>query len=322
MKNFKIVRPNGLKGQDKINRMKELMGESINRTTKNSVVELTKLGPDNNVYAIVREGHTYFIKKTENKKNIIAEDFEYMGGLQNKTSKAYESYSKALKQLNLKFISLCETYEVSKNDYNVFLDDNLVIEHHPYSADQKLSPTKGMGDGAEYVVNKKGEKLSYDVKKGKESGQFGDNVAEKDVDDEFEDVKLTETEMVIENMLHFDDDMENKTSNNDAYGKAFDSMEGEEESKKGKFSISKAINEMDSILDSLYEEDKKELRSVKVTFDNGDSLTTSMAAHLSDEDIKKYYATGKSFNLGNGDKDKMAKVSNVEILKENVKKKI
>lgn len=58
----------------------------------------------------------------------------------------------------------------------------------------------------------------------------------------------------------------------------------------------------------------KSLRSVKVTFSDGSALTTSMAAHLSDEEIKEYYKVGKEFNLGHGDKDKKSKVSKVEIL--------
>ncbi len=34
--------------------------------------------------------------------NILSEDFNYIGGLMNKTSEAYPSYAKAIKQLNLK----------------------------------------------------------------------------------------------------------------------------------------------------------------------------------------------------------------------------
>jgi hypothetical protein len=205
MKNPFIVKPTGLKGVDKLNRMKELMGSSLlNEDVKNSVVELTKLGPDGKVYGIVREGHNYFIKVTNKKSNILTEDFNYIGGLMNKTSEVYPSYAKALKQLNLKFISLNEAYGKTGN-FNIFEDDNLLNEHHPYNANQKLSATKGMGDGAEYIVDKKGSELSYDAKEGKEEGQFGDNVAEKDVEDEFEKVKLSENEMAIDSMLSDDE---------------------------------------------------------------------------------------------------------------------
>jgi hypothetical protein len=59
----------------------------------------------------------------------------------------------------------------------------------------------------------------------------------------------------------------------------------------------------------------RNLRAVKITFDNGDVINTSMAAHLTDDEIKKYYTIGKSFNLGKGEKDLMAKVTKVDILK-------
>ena len=59
---------------------------------------------------------------------------------------------------------------------------------------------------------------------------------------------------------------------------------------------------------------KNKLRSVRVTFDNGDVITTDMAAGLSDADIKSYYKKGKVFNLGRGDKDLLVKVHDVDIL--------
>jgi hypothetical protein len=205
MKKPFIVRPTGLKGSEKINRMKELMGASvIKEDVKNSSVELTKVGPDGRVYGIVKEGSEYYIKVTSKTSNLVTEDFNYIGGLANKKSESYPSYAKAIKQLNLKFMSLNEAYGKTGN-INVFEDDNLLTEHHPYSAEQKLSATKGMGDGAEYIVDKKGDKLTYDAKEGKEEGQFGDNVAEKDVDDEFEAVKLSENEMAIDSMLTGDE---------------------------------------------------------------------------------------------------------------------
>jgi hypothetical protein len=208
MKKSFIVRPTGLKGSEKVDRMKDLMGiKPLNEDVKNSVVELTKLGPDGKVYGIVREGHNYFIKVTDKQTNVITEDFNYIGGLMNKTSEVYPSYAKAIKHLNLKFMSLNEAYGKQGN-YNVFEDDNLLTEHHPYSASQTLSASKGMGDGAEYIVDKAGVELSYDSKEGKEDSQFGDNLAEKDVMDEFEGVTLSENEMAIEKMLSEADEVQ------------------------------------------------------------------------------------------------------------------
>ena len=57
------------------------------------------------------------------------------------------------------------------------------------------------------------------------------------------------------------------------------------------------------------------LRAVRVKFDNGETLETDMAAHLTDAQIRDYYRIGKEFNLGAGGRDRMAKVKSVEILK-------
>lgn len=63
----------------------------------------------------------------------------------------------------------------------------------------------------------------------------------------------------------------------------------------------------------IYESNHMPLRSVKVKFDKGGEITTSMAAHLTDEDIYNYYKIGSYFNLGTIDDD-MQKVVDVEIL--------
>jgi hypothetical protein len=196
-----IIRPTGLKGQEKVNRMLELMGQTmIKENVDRSVIELTKIGPDGKVYGIVRENHEYYIKIAESTQNLTKDSFKYIGGLKNKKDFVYPSYAKAIKHLNYKFKSLDEAFG-TKSNINVFENDMLVSEHHPYKADQKLSATKGMGDGAEYVVDKKGKELSFDSKEGKAEDGFGDNVAEKDVMDELEEVKLSENEERIDQMI-------------------------------------------------------------------------------------------------------------------------
>ena len=77
-----IISPVGLKGNQINERIKELIGAltPITEQVKNSVIELTKVGPDGKVYGIVRENHQYFIKVTAKKDNLISEDFKYIGG--------------------------------------------------------------------------------------------------------------------------------------------------------------------------------------------------------------------------------------------------
>jgi len=129
MKNKNIISPVGLKGNQINERMKELMGiSSINENKSNIVVELTKMGPDGKAYAIIRENHDYYIKSTTKTSGLVAEDFQYIGGLQNKKQEAYPSYAKAIKHLNLRFNSLSEAFNADEK-INTFLDDNLLSEN-------------------------------------------------------------------------------------------------------------------------------------------------------------------------------------------------
>jgi hypothetical protein len=161
----------------------------INEGISRSTVELTKIGPDGKSYGIVRENHEYYIKVSDKTSNITVEDFKYIGGLQNKKSEAYSSYAKATKHLNLKFNSICESFDIV-NTFNVFVDDKLLSEGAAKEAGKHITDTKGTELGS----------------KVKEEG--GHNVAEKKIMDEMEEVTLTEDELAIDAMLNEADDEE------------------------------------------------------------------------------------------------------------------
>jgi hypothetical protein len=125
----KNINPKSLKGKDKLNRIKNLMGrmETLNESTSLSELDLVKKGPNGVVYGIVRENHKYFIKTTDKSSgNLLAEDFDYIGGLQNKFSEAYDSYAEATKQLNLKFDMLNESFGVETNN-NILESDGVAF---------------------------------------------------------------------------------------------------------------------------------------------------------------------------------------------------
>lgn len=56
------------------------------------------------------------------------------------------------------------------------------------------------------------------------------------------------------------------------------------------------------------------MRAIKVTYSNGEEVSTSMASHLTDKEMLDYFAIGKWFNLG-GVTDDMQQVVKREILK-------
>lgn len=154
------INPVGLKGQELTERMRKLMGMApINENKKASAVELTKVGPDGNVYAIIRENHEYYIKKTDKKENLKIEDFQYIGGLQNKKQEVYPTYAKAIKQLNLKFNSLNEVYGKS-GQVNVFKSDNLLNEGF-YDAGMAEYDKPAMGSFQKQYGDEKGKNIYY-----------------------------------------------------------------------------------------------------------------------------------------------------------------
>ena len=125
----KNVNPKSLKGNDKLDRVRELMGkmQPLNESTSFSELELIKKGPNNVIYGIVRENHKYFIKTTNKTSGtLVAEDFDYIGGLQNKFSEAYNSYAAVTKQLNLKFDMLNESLGI-KSHNNILESDGVAF---------------------------------------------------------------------------------------------------------------------------------------------------------------------------------------------------
>jgi len=54
------------------------------------------------------------------------------------------------------------------------------------------------------------------------------------------------------------------------------------------------------------------MKTAIIKYDNGDEITTSING--TDKEIKEYYSIGKNFNLGNGEQDLMAKVTDCEVI--------
>lgn len=256
MKNNRI-NPIGLKGNKINERMIELMGISnIDENKTASKVELTKVGPDGRAYAIVRENHEYFIKSTSNKDILLAEDFKYIGGLQNIKSEAYHSYASAIKHLNLKFNSLAEAFNTGSN-INVFKNDNLITEAGIASFSSEGG--NGFGNKGNLEGNQPIEEYnSYDDEPG------------------YDDIKPRKNDSPRKKRWDTDDDEDDDDRDNDDLYESEDAdvelseaeqavmaMSDEEEEEEvtpvteHKLSISRAIDNMDSIIDTLNESKKK-----------------------------------------------------------------
>ena len=250
MKNKKIISPVGLKGKEIHERMIKLMGitpinENVDKS--NSVVELTKIGPDNKAYAIVRENHEYYIKTTDKKTGLVKEDFKYIGGLQNKKDKAFPSYAKAIKELNFKFRSLSEQFN-SDMDVNVFEDDNLLSEDAAGFSDMKGGGFTGEG-------NLEGNEAMWE-------GEAVEETIE-------EEVELSEAEQAVEDMVkEGDDDLVVSDEEGNSGHITSDAGNPDDDTyanmNENKLSIIRAIEQMDDIIDTLSEgKVKKKVYTIK-----------------------------------------------------------
>lgn len=122
--------------ENQVARMKELMNiGNINEEKKSlntNIVEYQATGADGKTYGIVREGTKYYIKVAPKKDTeIVAEDYDYIGGFCNKKQYEYNSYSNASKNLELKLLSLKESLcsnEPIKESYEPYKKMDVIIE--------------------------------------------------------------------------------------------------------------------------------------------------------------------------------------------------
>lgn len=109
-----------IKDNETLNRMKSLMNYGLQTESKNnpySSIEYQKVAADGNVYAIIREGKKYYIKTASNKKNLLKEDFKYIGGFRNRKENEYSSFANAQKNFDLKMMAINEA--AGKRNFNV-----------------------------------------------------------------------------------------------------------------------------------------------------------------------------------------------------------
>jgi len=246
MKKENKIYPVGLKGNQINERMKELMGIApINESIKNFVIELTKVGPDGKAYAIVRENHEYYIKITDKKAGLVAEDFKYIGGLMNKKSESYPSYAKAIKQLNLKFRSLAEAYNF-EGEINITLDDNLLSE-------------AGIAGFSNYGGN--GFSGEGNLTGNSSLPMTEEEAIANDIDSE--DDELTEEEKAIDAMTE-DEGGERAPEGSDEPNEGGEADGTPEPITEHKLSILRALESMDAIIDGLTEGSvKKKVYKIK-----------------------------------------------------------
>lgn len=94
-----------------IETMQRLINYGVNENTDNgkSIVEYHAEGADGKTYGIIRECNKFYIKVAPKKDTaLLAEDYDYIGGFNNRKENEYSSYNVASKQFELKMKSLNE----------------------------------------------------------------------------------------------------------------------------------------------------------------------------------------------------------------------
>jgi len=118
--------------ENQLSRMQSLMnyGMVSESDNKNGNIEFSKIGADGKSYGIIRECNKYYIKVADADKATISEAYNYIGGFNNKKAYEYDGYYSALKNFDLKMMSLNEAHECSTNATSLdpSKKEDLVIE--------------------------------------------------------------------------------------------------------------------------------------------------------------------------------------------------
>lgn len=249
-----MMNSKNLKGRDALNRVKNLMGEN---TTSNSVGEiasefkLNKVASDNHVYSIVKENSHYFIKKALMSEALSKNDFQYIGGLQNKNKFKFGNFSESVRILKTLLVNINnerninESIDVLVNDCDVYKNttpktksiikediDVLVIEEDiDEIVENIISDISPIDDLANKNISEMDNILNdidtitekYVLKVPTPKPDFSD-LEDEEVDSDFSDMDMS------------DDDSEEPSSEDNPFGEPFDAgVEANEEEDPEKF---------------------------------------------------------------------------------------
>lgn len=175
---------------EQFNRMKQLMNYGLNESKKQPYtgVEYTKVAADGKLYGIVREGTKFYIKVSSKKDNVLAENFEYIGGFRNRKDNEYTSFASAQKNFDFKLRSLAEAYGNGKNiiieSWNPDKQEELTVEGTEKMRKEILRERQIMENAAS-IANRKPQEL----KPINEVNECGSNPFCIDPEKEFKDAQ-------------------------------------------------------------------------------------------------------------------------------------
>jgi hypothetical protein len=169
---------------EKMLRLADIKKKPMNEGVKNSSFELIKSVADGNTYAIVRENRTYFLMKTETKSRLTENDFDYIGGLSNRTKNSFRAYDDAVSRLNLMFNDINRTHGITES-VNMVDFDYVLNENGEY---QSLNEKKFILKQPKPKVKTPEPEMDFDTPEtsGEEDFDFGGDDKGGTSDDEFD----------------------------------------------------------------------------------------------------------------------------------------
>lgn len=233
-KNNFNVNPKTRKGKEQKSRVFDLMEQidpKKNNELETSNVELIKHGPNDKVYAIVRENKNYYIKRgdvkgyTKDSTPIITENrLGYIGGIPNKNQYRYPSYSKALKQMNIMFTNIFESKgEVNKVE-NPSVSDNVILESeegsYEYGDEEEESDNQTIlyddeEEGEDNNMSETEKKLNHILKTGGESPKKQQNEGTEDLKNSFKLANIFENKETPSSFMRKIEEKLNMVENED-----------------------------------------------------------------------------------------------------------
>ena len=125
--------------EEQLATMQRLIKFGVNEDTaakSKPVVEFKRKAANGKTYGIIREATKYYIMEAPQKDTeILAEDFDYIGGFNNRKENEYSSYAKASNALDLKIMSINETVDK---------ENRVVLETPQVKADWENQITESM----------------------------------------------------------------------------------------------------------------------------------------------------------------------------------
>jgi len=165
-------------------RLADIKKKPLNESSRTSTIEFIKSVSDGNTYAIVRENRTYYIKSTETKDILVESDFDYLGGLGNRTKNSFRAYDDAITRLNLIFNDINRVQDINE-DVDMVNFDYILNENGEYV---KVKPLQEKKFILKQPKSKKSEDPIGDFSDGEDSSsddEFNFDGEDSSSDDEF-----------------------------------------------------------------------------------------------------------------------------------------